>query len=74
MVTGRDLSPMELTENFLSQGFTFDMPKDAGKAEDLSYEDAKGDEELGYYPNSTSEIPGGHFTQEHGNHIGGQTW
>lgn len=50
------------------------MPKDAGKAEDLSYEDAKGDEELGYYPNSTSEIPGGHFTQEHGNHVGGQTW
>lgn len=73
MMTGRDLFSMEPTENFLSQSFTFSMPKDAGKAKDLSYEDPKGDEELGYYPNSTSEISGGHFSQEHGNHVGGQT-
>lgn len=56
-----------------SQGFTFGVPKDAVETKDLSYKDPESDEELGYYPDSTSQIFGGHFSKEHGNHIGSQT-
>lgn len=57
----------------LSQDFTCGIPKDAVETKDLSYEDPNGDEELGYDPNRTSQVFGGQFSKEHGNHIGGQT-
>lgn len=57
----------------LSHSFTFSIPKDAVETEDLSCEDANGDEELWHHPNSSSEVFGGHFPKEHGNHIGSQT-
>lgn len=74
LMTRRNLSPAEPTENFPSQDFTFGIPKDAVETKDLSYEDPNGDEKLGHNPNGTSQIFGGHFSQEHGNHVGGQTW
>lgn len=72
MTAMRNLSMVEHTEA-PRQSFTFSIPKDAVETEDLSNKDPNGDEELWYYPDSTSQISGGHFSKKHGNHVGSQT-
>lgn len=55
-------------------GLTFFVCEEAPKAENLSHEDADGDEDLRDHPEGPPQVLGGQLPQVHGDNIGRQAW
>lgn len=53
---------------------TFLVGQEAPETEDLSHEDANGDEELRDHPEGSPQVFGGQLPQVHRDNVGRQTW